>query len=374
MWSSVASAVPAAVTPAHAVEDETPESAADLQAALLRCLGEEDNKILRGLCGKLVRGACSADDFHAQGLALFQRAGGGSGAKTLGLYRRLVLSLPHGDKRALLVSLVDEAVATAAKPAEAPPVASITPPPPKGAGAAEGTGAVALAAAAAGPSTAKPSAAAAASGDDSAAEEPADAAHVLDSTRKASASKEKAILTVMARRQADLAKEKRALDMIRVEMAAVSQQQNKEILDVMTSLGETDKDLYYLERDFKAAEAEYLKCKARCVEGSESAGARRAWGWHSVLAAQRLREKPGLELGASARCCSTGVGRYVSQLVLVRRYDKMRAAKAELAGSLTSLTLNAEKCKEERLNSIMEKLKADGVVFPGAALASLTEE
>jgi hypothetical protein len=52
----------------------------------------------------------------------------------------------------------------------------------------------------------------------------------------------------------------------------------------------------------------------------------------------------------------------------------MRAAKAELAGSLTSLTLNAEKCKEERLNSIMEKLKADGVVFPGAALASLAEE
>jgi hypothetical protein len=52
----------------------------------------------------------------------------------------------------------------------------------------------------------------------------------------------------------------------------------------------------------------------------------------------------------------------------------MRSTKVELAAELTSLTLNAEKRKEERLNSIMEKLKADGVVFPGAALENLAEE
>ena len=46
----------------------------------------------------------------------------------------------------------------------------------------------------------------------------------------------------------------------------------------------------------------------------------------------------------------------------------------ELASSLTSLTLNAEKRKEEKLNSIMEKLKADGMVNPGAALAGLAED
>ena len=57
-----------------------------------------------------------------------------------------------------------------------------------------------------------------------------------------------------------------------------------------------------------------------------------------------------------------------------RRYEKMRSTKVELAAELTSLTLNAEKRKEEKLNSIMEKLKADGVVFPGAALANLAEE
>ena len=56
------------------------------------------------------------------------------------------------------------------------------------------------------------------------------------------------------------------------------------------------------------------------------------------------------------------------------RYDKMRATKTKLASSLTSLTLNAEKRKEEKLNSIMEKLKADGMVNPGAALASLAED
>jgi hypothetical protein len=57
----------------------------------------------------------------------------------------------------------------------------------------------------------------------------------------------------MARRQADLAKEKKALDMIRVEMAAVAQQQNQEIQTTMSELGETDKDLWYLERDFKVS-------------------------------------------------------------------------------------------------------------------------
>lgn len=58
----------------------------------------------------------------------------------------------------------------------------------------------------------------------------------------------------------------------------------------------------------------------------------------------------------------------------MHRYDKIRARKMELASSLTSLTLNAEKRKEEKLNSIMEKLKADGMVNPGAALAGLAED
>jgi len=147
--------------------------------------------------------------------------------------------------------------------------------------------------------------------------DPLVAAGAIADLKRGVESKEKTILSVMARRQADLNKEKRALDMIRAEMQALSQQQSKEILDVMTRLGETDKDLWYLERDFKAAEAEYLKCKAR--------------------------------------------------------YEKMKQAKTELAVELTKLTLNAEKRKEEKLNSIMEKLKNDGVVFPGAALANLAE-
>jgi hypothetical protein len=159
-------------------------------------------------------------------------------------------------------------------------------------------------------------------GGDRKAEEPEaapskSAAAVIDETKAAVESKEKAILSVMARRQADLAKEKRALDMIRAEMAAVAQQQSLEIQDVMTKLGETDRDLWYVERDFKASEIEYLRCKTR--------------------------------------------------------YDKMKEVKVGLANSLTSLTLNAEKKKEEKLNSIMEKLRNDGVVFPGAALATLTD-
>jgi hypothetical protein len=147
------------------------------------------------------------------------------------------------------------------------------------------------------------------------AADPTQSAAVIAATKKASESKERAILTVMARRQADLAKEAQALNMIKAEMQAVSQQQSREILDVMTRLGETDKDLWYLERDFKAAESEYLKCK--------------------------------------------------------QRYDKMKQAKDALVMELTTLTLNAEKKKETKLNAIMEKLKSDGVVFPGAALSSL---
>lgn len=93
--------------------------------------------------------------------------------------------------------------------------------------------------------------------------------------------------------------------------------------------------------------------KCKCTGGAK--GKREAWKPVSLVALQRI-------------------GRVCFIVASVCRYDKMRAAKAELAGSLTSLTLNAEKRKEERLNSIMKKLKADGVVFPGAALASLTEE
>lgn len=224
--------------------------------------------------------------------------------------------------------------------------------------------------------------------------DPEAAQGALAASKRAVESKEKAILTVMARREADLVKEKRALDIIRREMQvalssvikrrlatprheqstcppplfnrefakatklsppcrpqALTQQQSKEILDVMTRLGEvrsrlicsvlrqafldarfyffkypfplgtcpqTDKDLWYLERDFKAAEAEYLKCKAR--------------------------------------------------------FEKMRQAKTELAAELTSLTLNAEHKKEEKLNSIMEKLKADGVVFPGVRTTTLQNQ
>jgi len=260
MWSSVASTVPAG--PAAEDKEEPPESTADLQAALLRCLGEENNKVLRGLCGKLIKGACSATDFHTQGLDLFQRADNG-GTKFLGLYRRMVLSLPDGDKRALLVSLVDEAVAMAAKQAESSNSPSDAVPATGEKSATQHPSEVApLSTADSTPTTAD----ATANGENGkAAEAEVDSAQILDSTRKATASTEKAILSVMAQRQAGLAKEKRALDMIRVEMAALSQQQNKEIGEVMTALGETDKDLYYLERDFKAAEAEYLKCKARCV-------------------------------------------------------------------------------------------------------------
>jgi len=266
MWSSVASAVPAA--PSAQDKEEAPESTADLQAALLRCLGEDDNKVLRGLCGKLIKGACSATDFHTRGLELFQRADNG-GTKFLGLYRRMVLSLPDGDKRALLVSLVDEAVAMAAKQAESSSSSSDALPASGKANESQ------TPTEAAPPSTAEStptSADATADGENGkAAEEEIDSAKILDSTRKATASTEKAILSVMAQRQAGLAKEKRALDMIRAEMAALSQQQNKEIGEVMTALGETDKDLYYLERDFKAAEAEYLKCKARCVNSNVDA-------------------------------------------------------------------------------------------------------
>ena len=44
--------------------------------------------------------------------------------------------------------------------------------------------------------------------------------------------------------------------------------------------------------------------------------------------------------------------------------EKSLTAKQALKERLTELTLNAEKRKEEKLNSIMTKLKADGVVFP----------
>ena len=134
--------------------------------------------------------------------------------------------------------------------------------------------------------------------------------------KKAVDVKEKAILGVMARRQADLKKEAAALDMIRHEMKQLALLQQREITEVMNKLEETDKDMWYLERDFKAAEAEYTKCKAR--------------------------------------------------------YDKVKSAKAELVGQMTTLTLNAEQKKEEKLNTIMKKLRQDGVVFPVDALSGLT--
>ena len=58
---------------------------------------------------------------------------------------------------------------------------------------------------------------------------------------------------------------------------------------MMNKLEETDKDMWYLERDFKAAETEYLKCKAR--------------------------------------------------------FDKVKSAKVDLVGQMTALTLNAEQKK-----------------------------
>merc|ERR1711998_634182 len=123
-------------------------------------------------------------------------------------------------------------------------------------------------------------------------------------TKKAVEVKEKAILGVMARRQADLKKEAAALDMIKHEMKQLAMLQQKEITEVMNKLEETDKDMWYLERDFKAAETEYLKCKAR--------------------------------------------------------FDKVKSAKVDLVGQMTALTLNAEQKKEAKLNSIMKKLREDG--------------
>ena len=62
-------------------------------------------------------------------------------------------------------------------------------------------------------------------------------------TKKAVEVKEKAILGVMARRQADLKKEAAALDMIRHEMKQLALLQQKEITEVMNKLEETDKDM-----------------------------------------------------------------------------------------------------------------------------------
>ena len=104
--------------------------------------------------------------------------------------------------------------------------------------------------------------------------------------------------------------------MIKHEMKQLAMLQQREITEVMNKLEETDKDLWYLERDFKAAEAEYLKTKGR--------------------------------------------------------FEKVKAAKSELVKQMTTLTLNAEKKKEEKLNGIMVKLRQDGVVFPVDALAGLT--
>mmetsp|Transcript_69387 Transcript_69387/g.136452 ORF Transcript_69387/g.136452 Transcript_69387/m.136452 type:complete len:328 (+) Transcript_69387:52-1035(+) len=326
MWSSVATSAPQ-VTPVV----EKVETAADLNASLLACVGEENHKTLRKMCGRLQRNDMKADDFHQAALELFKSGEG----QPMATYRRLVLSFPDGDKRAHLVSLCDEAVATEKENAvaaasaapvnptvEASPQATDTPTPATevpvaavspvdadagvatqnvtaidgGAGLVEKTGGAKEAAT-------KPS--------------PEASAAAIVETKAKVESTEKAILTVMARRQQDLAKEKRALDLIRSEMATVVQQQSNEIQGIMTQLGETDKDLWYVERDFKAAELEYLRCK--------------------------------------------------------KSYDKMKSEKDELVSSLTSLTLNAEKKKEAKLNSIMEKLRNDGVVFPGAALANIAD-
>ena len=59
-----------------------------------------------------------------------------------------------------------------------------------------------------------------------------DTAAEIAKTKTATASKEKAILSVMAGRQAALAKEKRALDLIKSEMAALAKAQYLEINEV----------------------------------------------------------------------------------------------------------------------------------------------
>jgi hypothetical protein len=301
------------------------EKAADLNAALLECVGEDEHKILRANCASLMKKELSTDKFHSYCLNLFQKPEGG-----MKLYRRLVLSFPDGDKRAMLLSLVDEAVATANRP---PTAKESNPEVSGGEKDSKETEEEATASTTAAATTTDAAATAntpAVEGDDKSkgAEDvkategevvnEEDVTALIHQKKQAVSSKEKAILTVMARRQEDLAKEKRALDMIRSEMAALSRQQSNEITELMESLGETDKDLWYLERDFKAAEAEYLKCKTR--------------------------------------------------------YDKMKHTKTQMVAQLTSLTLNAERRKEEKLNEIMEKLKKDGVVFPGAALAGIADE
>jgi len=307
------------------------------------------------LCSQLVKKEVPVDKFHSECMGIFDGKQDG-----LSIYRRLVLSLPDGDKRAHLVSLVDEAKALASAGAqkseagdeaeatgasrgsaevqapaplvvpvgegdEAPkgdagdasPAAvdlgpSQTVDPPKSQAAAEApasTPATTPATQAFSSSTARPLVSSLVSGSDPAAE--------IDKTKKAVESKEKAILSVMAKRQADLAREKKALDHIRLEMQKLARAQSAEINEVMAQLGECDKDLWYVERDFKTAEAEYKRTK--------------------------------------------------------ERYEKMRATKDDLVGKLTSLTLNAEVRKEAKLNSIMEKLRNDGVEFPDSSLASLAE-
>ena len=124
MWSNLA-AIPESIasTPATSADaasasaSSTPESAADLNEALKKCVGEVEHKSLRQMCGRLIKKACTVEEFHSHCTEVFEFKDNG-----MGLYRRLVLSLPDGDRRALLVSLVDEAVAKAAATPAAEPV------------------------------------------------------------------------------------------------------------------------------------------------------------------------------------------------------------------------------------------------------------
>ena len=187
--------------------DAKPKAAeADLNASLKNMLGEEGHKALRITCGKLMKKTCSVDDFHQHCLGLFQSKENG-----MTLYRRLVLSLPDGDKAKLLVSLVDEAVAVKAKaekdaadataiPPEAPS-SSVTAGVPQG-GEAVADDSAAAAQASTPPPVPGPSTSAGGGGGEAAegaaaSEAPAeDAAEVIARTKAASESKEKAILTV----------------------------------------------------------------------------------------------------------------------------------------------------------------------------------
>jgi len=132
-------------------------------------------------------------------------------------------------------------------------------------------------------------------------EQETDPSTLLEVSKKAVEEKEKAISSALAKRQADIKRQAEELDRVRAELHGLAAVESRDIGLLRNRLEDLDRDLAYYERDFRAKEVAYLASKAQ--------------------------------------------------------YEKLKKRKESMVEHLTIMTLDLERRKEEKLNSLYESMR-----------------